>query len=164
MRNHKYFGLVAAGGLLLASLNAYAGTNYQFNCTGSSSLFSSLALVSFNLPILAPVSAGAKQVLGTFTIVFPADLNSPEMLKAVLKASTFASCTLVENVTTVSNKGVSTTDTFTWTLTDVIPTALTGIGSDTSNTQSGGTDSRTAYMQMSFEFVKGQLDTETATK
>ena len=155
---HRMRVMIAVGIALFAAVGAHgapsAGTTYMFNCAGSSSPFSNLALVSFNLSVVPPpVSTSGSAITGTFTVLFPANTNAQEMMNAVQKGGHYTTCKLAQTVVVPSgNGGAGSTTVYTYDFSTVFPTALTVIGSSASNTDSEGANLPTALMQAKFEY------------
>ena len=147
--------IIAMGAVLVASVAGRAAEKktsaaYEFGCFGNSPL--NLALTSFNLPITSTATAGGsgggagKVTYGPLTVELLATQSYSNLLAAVESGQHYTTCTLTEKV--LSDAKI--TAVHTWNFNSVIVTGATAIGSDESNSNSGGTDLPTPLIQATF--------------
>jgi len=156
---------------LMASLNANAVTKtkpitatdaaYNFRCVGPAL---DLMLDSFSLPIsraaATPTSgAAAKPPTSSLTIEFPASKAYSTLYAQVIKGDHYSSCTLVETVTVPTGEaGKSSTTVFTWTFSQVTPTAVTAIWKEASSTGSAAADHPAAQTRVTLTYSEIRFD------
>ena len=156
---------------LIASLSAYAGSKtkttttatdaaYNFRCVGPAL---DLKLDSFSLPIsraaAATSGATAKPPTSSLTIEFPANKTYSTLYSQVIKGDHYSSCTLVETVVLSNSEvGKSNKTEFTWTFSQVTPTAVTAIWKEASSTGSAGADLPAAQIRVTLTYSEIRFD------
>lgn len=134
-----------------------APATYTFSCDSASPL--TLTPVSFNFGVQAPTTTGSgssgagagKVTFSTLTVKFRIDKAYAQLLQDAESGKHYSACTLTETTHSLSRRGGAGT-VFTWDFLLVIPTNVTVIGSDASNTDSGGADVPTGYVEAGFEY------------
>jgi hypothetical protein len=151
--------IIAVGAFLIAGVSAHAAekktqATYEFGCFGNSPI--NLTLTSFNLPITSSTTPGGtgggagKVTYGPLTIQFLANQTYFNLLTAVETGQHYNTCALTEKVLQGTGSDLKTTAVYTWNFTLVNATGVTAIGSDESNSNSGGTDLPTPLVQATF--------------
>jgi len=156
---------------LMASLNANAVNKtkttttatdaaYNFRCVGPAL---DLMLDSFSLPIsraaVSTSGATAKPPTSSLTIEFPANKAYATLYAQVIKGDHYSSCTLVETVDlSTGEAGKSSKTVFTWTFSQVTPTAVTAIWKEASSTGSAGADLPVAQIRVTLTYSEIRFD------
>ncbi|MGA2277992.1 MAG: hypothetical protein ABSG00_10315 [Terracidiphilus sp.] len=112
-----------------AVTTATSGGNYNFACVGPAL---ELKLDSFSLPFSRSANAGAfgissgaaKAATSALTIELPASKVYSTLYQEIIHGSHYSSCTLVETVDAPASAGGGAVK-FTWTFSQVTPTAVT---------------------------------------
>jgi hypothetical protein len=140
-----------------AVLRELAPATYTFSCDSASPL--TLTPVSFSFGIqnttdIGSQSSGAgagKVTFNTLTVKFRTNKTVVQLLQDVETGKHYSACTLTETIRSQGRRlGAATV--FTWDFHLVFPSSVTMIGSDGSNTNSGGTDVPTGYVEAGFEY------------
>jgi Type VI secretion system effector, Hcp len=156
LKKSLMLSLLGALSLINAAANAAVPATHAFTCDSDTPL--NLTPVSFNFQIAQTLdvgsqSAGAgtgKVIFNPLTIKFAAEPAYADLLKAVESGSHFNSCTLTETVREARHRTSATV--YQWKFNLVLLASLSAIGSDGSNTDSGGMNVPTGYMQATFEY------------
>jgi len=162
MKMHGILAMFALAAIPAATLNAQAPpqatpARYAFTCDSASAL--SLTPVSFNFSVsqnlnIGSQSSGAgagKVTFSTLTVKFRTSGSYAQIWQDVERGAHYSACTLTETTRSLG-KGGAAGATYTWDFHLVAPASVTLIGSDASNTDSGGTNVPTGYVQATFEY------------
>jgi len=155
MRQARWIFVLGLG--LLAGTAAHASATpatYTFTCGATAGKGINLTLNSFTLqtsvtPNTTGSAAGSKPAYAA-TIHFLSNDFYSILQTDLIDGVMLSSCPLTERV--VLNSSSTGTDIYEWTFKNILFTSVTAIGSDASNTSSGGTDVQTGYMQATFNF------------
>jgi hypothetical protein len=161
--------IVAAA--LMGSLSAYAGNNkskvspsanaggnYNFTCVGPAL---DLALDSFSLPFsrsatnAASSSGAAKAATSALSVEFAANKAYATLYSQVIKGDHYSSCTLVERVDASASSGALT---YTWTFSQVSPTAVTMAWRNPSSAGAADANLPAAQVKATFTFTEVRFE------
>ena len=169
MKDASRFALVALAVILAACASARAQresataapATYTFNCNADSPL--NVALESFNFNLQNALSIGSqssgagagKVTFNALTVKFRADgADTQRLLQLIRSGQHFNDCTLTEvlGIAAASKGNPKGSSSIRWVFRLVAPSGLTVIGSDASNTDSGGADVPTGFIEVNFEY------------
>lgn len=167
--------MIAVAVALLGSLSAHAGnksktittTNasgiYNFTCVGPAL---DLTLDSFSLPISRSATAltsgaAGRAATSALTVEFAANKAYPTLYSQIIKADHYSSCTLIERVDASANGGALT---FTWTFSQVTPTAVTMVWRDPAGAGTAGANLPTAQVKATFTFTEVRFQDGSESK
>jgi len=167
MKNALRFSPLALAAILAAGAGAHAQrpstpATYTFSCNSSSPL--NVPLVSFNFNLQSVLNIGSqssgagagKVTFNPLTVKFRTNsADAQRLLQMVESGQHFNDCTLTETLG-AAGRGFGgpggSGSTLQWVFRLVAPSAVTVIGSDGSNTDSGGTDVPTGFIEVNFEY------------
>lgn len=162
MKASGILAMIALATAPVASMNAQkpeppASARYAFSCDSASPL--SITPVSFNFSLNQTLNIGSqgsgagagKVTFSTLTVKFRMDKNYLQLMQDVESGAHYSACTLTETTQSLGKGGAAST-TYTWDFRLVAPASVTLIGSDGSNTDSGGTNVPTGYVEAGFEY------------
>jgi len=171
MRIRRVAGMAIAAVALVGSLSAYAGNNkvktgttateignYNFTCTGTTL---DLKLDSFSLPFSRSassigISSGAtKAATSALTVEFAANKAYATLYSQVIKGDHYSSCTLVEKVEATAGSEALT---YTWTFSQVTPTAVTMVWRDPASASTTGANLPAAQVKATFSFTEVRFE------
>jgi hypothetical protein len=165
----------------MGSLSAYAGNNkvkgnavttatargnYNFTCVGPTL---DLNVDSFSLPFTRSAtnvttgasSGAAKAATSALTVEFAANKVYPTLYSQVIKGDHYSSCTLVEKV---AASATSSALTFTWTFSQVTPTAVTMVWRDPASAGTAGANLPAAQVKATFAFTEVRFEDGSGSK
>jgi hypothetical protein len=138
---------------------------YAFSCDSATQL--NLTPVSFSFGIQNTIDIGSqssgagagKVTFNTLTVKFRTNRNVVQLIQDVETGKHYSACTLTETIRSQGRRLGSNT-VFTWDFHLVLPSSVTMIGSDGSNTSSGGSDVPTGFVEVGFNY--GALQTQVS--